>query len=216
MIDRGYKNRLIWAVQMKSNLITEKDVDLLKLMKEAGCVQIEFGFESASERFLKIIKKNTASVQQNQQALDLVKKAGIRAFGNFIFGFQGETAEDLRLSRDFIIENYKKLDYFQAFIATPYPGTEFWNDCVAAGVIGKADWDKFNMGITDTDVFSNTLDKKQVRDTVNDLTLLAFKKISVKDKLLWLITRFQDDPKYVVSMILKNIMRQLSFLTHTS
>jgi glycosyltransferase involved in cell wall biosynthesis/uncharacterized Fe-S cluster-containing radical SAM superfamily protein len=212
LINSGYHRKIIWAVQLKSNLIGSGDMDLLKLMKEAGCVQVEFGFESGSERFLKIIKNNTATVSQNQEALDIAKKAGLRVFGNFIFGFEGETRIDMEKTKEFILKNYRSLDYFQAYIATPYPGTFFWQQCIDSGIIKKAKWERFAMGIAKTDVFSKTVSKSCVESMVSGLTYLSFKKISFKDKLLWLTTRFRDDPGYVVTMILQNIGRRIFFM----
>lgn len=211
LIKKGYYNKIAWAAQLRSNQISERDLALLKLMKEAGCIQIEFGFESGSERFLKIIKKNTATVEQNQSALNLVKKAGLRVFGNFIFGFQGETEEDMEKTKNFILKNYQYLDYFQAYVATAYPGTDFWNECVNAGIIKNPRWDRFSMGIAKNDIFSKTASKKQVESIISDLTYLSFKKIIWKEKLLWMLTRLCDDPRYVASMIIKNIVRQVFF-----
>jgi len=204
-ISSGLSKKMQWACQLKSNLLKESDLDLLKLLKEAGCIQVEFGLESGSERFLKIIKKGSSTVAQNQFALDLTRKAGLRTVGNFIFGFHGETPEDMLKTKEFILKNYKALDYYQTLIATPYPGTDFWNDCLRDNVIGEVNWDKFAMGVFDTQLFSKTVTRPQVDKILSELNIEAFKKVTLKEKLTWLFTRIQDDPGYVLSTIAKNI-----------
>jgi radical SAM superfamily enzyme YgiQ (UPF0313 family) len=205
LVSSGLSKKMQWACQLKSNLLKENDLGLLKLLKEAGCVQVEFGLESGSERFLKIIKRGTSTVDQNQFALDLAKKAGLRTVGNFIFGFHGETLEDMMKTKEFILKNYKTLDYYQALIATPYPATTFWDECVRDKVIGEINWDKFSMGVFDTELFSNTVTRSQVDQIISELNIEAFKKVTLKEKLTWLFTRLQDDPGYVFNTILKNI-----------
>ncbi len=210
LISSGLFKKIQWACQLKSNLLKENDLGLLRLLKDAGCVQVEFGLESGSERFLKIIKKNTSTVEQNQFALDLAKKAGLRTVGNFIFGFHGETFKDMLETKQFILKNYKNLDYYQTLIATPYPATDFWNECVRDNVISEINWDKFAMGVFDTQLFSNTVTRSQVDQIISELNIEAFKKITLREKLTWFFTRIQDDPRYVLSTVFKNIKMRLN------
>jgi len=204
LLKKQYHRKMIWAAQLRPNLIqNQKDVELLKLMKAAGCIQVEYGFESGSERVLSFLKKESATVVQNQKAIDLTKKAGLRIFGNFMLGTPGETKKELLETKAFVLRNKNKLDYYQTYVTTPYPGTEVWNICRKENLLKDATWEKFGMGILDDFVFSHTIDKNFIHQNIQELNHIALKKIPLGEKLKWLGVRLTDDPHYV-SKMLKN------------
>ncbi|EKD49270.1 MAG: methyltransferase [uncultured bacterium] len=215
LIKKNYHKKLIWAAQLRPNLINnEDDVEMLRLMKKAGCLQVEYGFESGSDKVLSFLKRNSATIKQNQKAIDLTKKSGLRIFGNFMLGTQGETKEDIIKTKKFVLRNSNKLDYFQAYITTPYPGTELWDLCKKEGLLKDVTWEKFGMGILDEVVFSNTVDHDFVLQTVRELTQHAVGKISTIDKLKWLRVRLADDPKYVFNMLKEHFFQSASIKSH--
>lgn len=83
MINSKINKKLVWSVQSRA---TSMDRDLLTLMKEAGCTQIEYGFESGSQRILDAMGKK-ASVETGARIAELTKECGIRVFANMIFGY---------------------------------------------------------------------------------------------------------------------------------
>jgi len=73
------------------------DVEMMKAMADAGCLELRFGIESGSDRVLKIIKKGFTA----QDSLDLIPQAielfpRVDAF--YVWGFPFETAEDFNQS----------------------------------------------------------------------------------------------------------------------
>ena len=123
-IEKGLNKKIVWGVLLRSDMATE---DTLKLLKDAGCVQVNYGFESGSQRVLDLMNKGT-TVEQNLKAAQLTKKYGMRIFGNFMVGIPGETKEDMLLTFDFI----KKVepDYMQLAKYTPFPGSKMFNDMI--------------------------------------------------------------------------------------
>ncbi|MEI6219212.1 MAG: radical SAM protein, partial [bacterium] len=87
--------KVSWACNGRAELIKEGDRDLLELMQKAGCIQMQFGFESGSDRIIKILKGKSASVAGNQRALDHVRAAGIDVAGYFMVGVPSEKPEDV-------------------------------------------------------------------------------------------------------------------------
>ncbi len=202
LIKRGYHKNMVWAAQLRPNLIRdESDVAMLRLMKKAGCLQVEYGFESGSLRMLSFLKKEAATVEQNQKALELSKKAGLRVFGNFMMGTEGETEDEMRETEAFINRNLTQLDYYQVYLTTPYPGTELWHVCEKENLLKNITWEKFGMGILADFVFSNTARPDFVHGLVQKLTNQAVGKISFRDKFKWLRVRLADDPRYVLTML---------------
>ena len=95
--------------------------DRMAKIKRAGCWFIEVGIESGNDEILKQIKKNTNKAEI-RKAVRMIKEAGIKVKGNFIFGFPGETPETLEETIDFALE--LNLDYFQQSYLTIWPGCE--------------------------------------------------------------------------------------------
>jgi radical SAM superfamily enzyme YgiQ (UPF0313 family) len=87
------------------------DIELLKLMRKAGCLWIFIGTESGSDTILKKMKKGT-DVKTMHKAINLAKSAGINIHGNFVIGFPGETKETVKETMDFIKKSQLDTVYF--------------------------------------------------------------------------------------------------------
>lgn len=115
------KLKIHWSCSARIDMVSP---DILKLMRKAGCWQIEYGIESGSQKILDLMQKRI-SLEQIKRALKWTKKAGIETRGNFIFGFLGETRETLEESINFAMKI--DLDYYQQTFLTPFPGSEIYN-----------------------------------------------------------------------------------------
>jgi anaerobic magnesium-protoporphyrin IX monomethyl ester cyclase len=106
--DRGFT--LAWCEKMKSaglnvpwratSRVNYVDRELLAEMKSAGCYQISYGIESASQQVLDRCRK-AVTLDQVRHAVALTREAGIETVGNFMIGLPGETPEDLRTVSDY-------------------------------------------------------------------------------------------------------------------
>jgi len=122
-----------WTINARANT----DYETLKTLREAGLRHVVVGFESGNDQILKNIKKGVTVAQAVQFAKDC-KKLGLSIHGAFIMGLPGETRETIRQTIDFA----KQLDLnsIQASLASPYPGTEFYDLCTANGWISSGDF----------------------------------------------------------------------------
>ena len=125
------KIKIIWACQGRVDTVNER---VLIEMKKAGCVQMDFGVESGSDRILKILKKG-ATVAQTKEAFRLCKKVGIRSLATFIVNNPYETKEDLQMTFDLAREI--KPDFTTFFFSTPFPGTELYELAMKEGWFEK-------------------------------------------------------------------------------
>jgi len=114
---------IAWGCNARADSV---DPDTLRHAKKAGCRQITFGFESGSQKILDRLDKKT-TVETNKKAVELCKEAGLLCVSTFMLGNPDETAEDVELTRKFILEN--DIDCIGLCITTPYPGTELWRWC---------------------------------------------------------------------------------------
>lgn len=117
------------------------DFDTLKLMKSAGCWQINFGIESGSQRILDFIKKNV-TLQEIKTALTMTKNAGILTKGYFIIGHPTEDASSIEETIRFI--KGIDLDIFQMSYMVPFPGTDLYRMAERYGEF-KNSWDSMNI-----------------------------------------------------------------------
>ena len=118
------------------------DKEMLLKLKKAGLYSVAFGIESGSQRMLKIIKKDI-NINQIKKSVSLCHKLGIEVIGFFVIGFQGETFKSALKT----IEFAKKipLDDAAFYVATPYPGTEFYDWASRKGFLNNCDWSKFGL-----------------------------------------------------------------------
>ena len=115
-----------WVINCRANC----DFETLKIMRDAGLHHVIVGYESGDDTILKNIKKGVTRERAIQFTRDC-KKLGITIHGAFIVGLPGETAETIKATI-----NYAKmldLSSIQVSLPSPYPGTEFYKECVANG-----------------------------------------------------------------------------------
>jgi radical SAM superfamily enzyme YgiQ (UPF0313 family) len=114
---KGFHKRLKWDCLMR---VDQAEPRLLAAMKAAGCIQIEYGFESGSDGALKRVGKS-ATVEQNRRAVSLTREAGIRIFADIMVGLPGETRQDLDATMRFL--RWAKPEILSAGRLLPMPGT---------------------------------------------------------------------------------------------
>lgn len=131
------KYNLKWSCYGRVDTVNER---MLKAIKRSGCVQIEYGIESCSENVLKAIKKSTR-VEQMASAVRMTKKEGIRALGSFIFGFPKDTERDLE--ETIRVASKMNIDFVTCYFATPYPGSELYEQAVSEDRIIERDMSKW-------------------------------------------------------------------------
>jgi radical SAM superfamily enzyme YgiQ (UPF0313 family) len=99
------------------------DREMLDIMKKAGCIQIQVGVESGSERILKFIGKNLPISLINEKT-QIIKDAAMNWLAFFIIGFPTETKDEIQKTLNYIEEI--KPSTVQISIFSPYPGTDFF------------------------------------------------------------------------------------------
>jgi radical SAM superfamily enzyme YgiQ (UPF0313 family) len=109
---------LIWGCETRVNLI---NTNILRIMKDSGCVQIDFGVESGSQKILNILQKDI-TIRQIKRAFNLCHKLGIRTYANFMINNPQETFEDIEKTRK--LAKTIKPTYSDVWITTPFPGTK--------------------------------------------------------------------------------------------
>ncbi|SVD30279.1 uncharacterized protein METZ01_LOCUS383133, partial [marine metagenome] len=130
----GAQLDIIWSCYAAVNTVNK---EILYLMKQAGCWNIFYGFETGVPELLRNIDghKKNRSFEKMKEVSKWTKDANIEIRGSFMIGMPGETPE---LARE-TIKRAIELDpeYAQFSITTPYPGTRLYKE------IKDGKWGKF-------------------------------------------------------------------------
>jgi radical SAM superfamily enzyme YgiQ (UPF0313 family) len=104
------------------------DEEILRLMYKSGCTHITVSIESGNQDVLTRIIKKPIRLDTIPATLDLAKSIGFDVIANFIFGFPGETWEQIRDT--FRYAEKLNVDIVNFHIATPLPKTELMDLCL--------------------------------------------------------------------------------------
>ena len=94
--------------------------EIVKILKDSGCVNVSVGFETGSPRLLKVIQKGE-TIKDYYKAADLLNKYSIQWGAYAMVGFPTETEEDVNLTFDL----FEKTSPHKVTVSvyTPYPKT---------------------------------------------------------------------------------------------
>jgi hopanoid biosynthesis associated radical SAM protein HpnJ len=106
--------------------------ETLKAMKEGGLRLVVVGFETGDPQILKNIRKG-ATLDLGRRFVKWCRELGIQVHGTFMVGLPGETPASIEASIRFACE--LDPDTIQVSLATPYPGTEFFEFCREKGYL---------------------------------------------------------------------------------
>jgi anaerobic magnesium-protoporphyrin IX monomethyl ester cyclase len=117
------------------------DYNMLRIMRKAGCLGICLGIESGSPAILQNINK-LCDISQSKNAIQMVKKSGIKALTFYIAGNYGETDQTISETINFIKE--VKSDVITVEHNVVFPGTELYALTKSRGWIDDTYWDGDN------------------------------------------------------------------------
>ncbi len=139
IIAAGFHKKVTWDCITRVNLV---DKELLMKMKEAGCWGMHFGVEGGTQKLIDTIHKDT-TLEVIRTAFQLCREVGIETRGYFMVGMPGSTPEDDLETIAFAKE--VDPDWAQFTIATPYPGTQLFDEAEQWGKFHTDfnDWDKY-------------------------------------------------------------------------
>ena len=120
---------ILWSCQGRVNLV---DIDLLKKMKECGCVCIGYGIESGSQKILDAMDKKV-KVEDIISAMQCANQAGLAVKVQLIFGYPGEDEHTVRETIELFLKLKNPGRRFN--IIRPLPGSRLYDELIEAGII---------------------------------------------------------------------------------
>ena len=125
------KLKFKWFCSGRLNYAT---LDILSLMKDAGCVFINYGIESLDDAALKNMNK-ALTTKQIISGIETTLKAGISPGYNIIFGNIGENKEILQKDVAFLLKYDDGAQLRTIRPVTPYPGCPLYYHAIEKGLL---------------------------------------------------------------------------------
>lgn len=162
------------------------DEDVVKMLKDSGCVEIKIGVESGNEELRRKVLNRHMTNEQIINAFNLCRKHGLAATSFNMVGIPHETEENIK---ETICLNRKiKPLRMGVSVFRPYPGTELYELCKKNGWISSR---KINSYFEDTSILNMSqlpplriqYYHKIFKLSVYHVYLAFFAKILIKAKL---------------------------------
>ncbi|MFA6525928.1 MAG: radical SAM protein [Candidatus Buchananbacteria bacterium] len=216
---------LYWGAQSRIDLVNE---DIVKLMAESGCLQLDFGVESGSQRVLDEIIDKKIKLPDVEKALELCRKYGIRREAGFMIGLPGETKAEMQQTFEFAKQI--KADHYSFSIFTALPGTKLFNDFFRDH-IKTSDYDNFSFfqsqdkfnrsGVSDSQELGKLFDfwRQGIFEGVKKRGVAHFLKLAViwlklghkAERLDFILFKVKRAAGYYFGKILKKISKRFYF-----
>ncbi|MCE5329737.1 B12-binding domain-containing radical SAM protein [bacterium] len=144
---RMYKKEIGYPFEINTR-VENLTLEILQMLKDAGCYRIAMGLEQGDEKFRKEVLNRPMSNQKIEEAFALAKEVGLKTKTFNIVGFPFETA-DIHMGT---VNLNRKIQpsSIVIYIFEPYPGTPLYDICVENNFIEKEREDEEFVSRTDT------------------------------------------------------------------
>lgn len=127
ILDRGLD--VSWVCETRLTLVD--NAELLRLMRAAGCAQINFGLETGDPAIFESVGKPGCEYDRIIEAVEATRSAGIRAHGHAVVGLPGESWSSVRNTARLLKRcSFDSVNFSRI---VPVPGTRFYEDAKARG-----------------------------------------------------------------------------------
>ena len=123
-VEEGLDKEIKWGTLGDAPSVAVKP-EIVKIMKDAGCTYISFGFESASDKVLNQDIQKGQLRSHLQKTVDTMLSNNMTPLTTFMMGNPHENIDDLMETLDFWMKNNASID---PFICTPYVGSPLFYD----------------------------------------------------------------------------------------
>ncbi len=158
------------------------DREVLKIMKEAGCLEIRLPIESGSEFLRNRVMKKRLSNEKIFDVIEICNEFEIPTIGYYILGMPGEDHETMQENINFVkqLRGRRFIDFLGINFAVPYPGTALFKQCIGEGLVDDSDVEKLMDGsltIFDQPIIKlKTLTKNELINYRKELLRILFRQ----------------------------------------
>ena len=177
IITRGINKKVSWSCNMRVNT----DLELLPLMRKAGCRMLMTGFEVGYNEGFRAIRKGGVNIEMSDRYARRAAELGFTIHGCFMIGVPGETRETARQTIDFA--KSLPLDTVQITGVAAYPGTTLYQWAKEKGYLIPGDWREW---LTSQKEQKTLLNYPQLSNNeINELIDTGLKEFYLRPKQMW-------------------------------
>lgn len=157
------KLNVTWSLPIGTR-VENLNKDIIKLMKQAGCIRVLYSPESGSEETLIRIKKKLKLSDMDRAIIESVNNQIIVKLAT-IFGFPGQTLKEALNTYRFIIKSaFMGVHDVVCLCFVPYPGTELFDELVEKKLLDPLlETVRLNNDIKSMKSWSEFISNRQVR-----------------------------------------------------
>jgi radical SAM superfamily enzyme YgiQ (UPF0313 family) len=175
--DAGLHKKAWFVCNARPNEVND---ELAVLLKSMNVRRVFLGIESGNQTTLQFLKKRACSVEQNYEAVRILRRHGLMTFGGIIIGSPRETREEIFQTFEFLIRS--GIDSFSPLILTPLPGTDVWELAKQRGLVSDVmDWSVLRLEFDETPerqiLLSEVLSRRELLDLYLRFRRLQRRKI---------------------------------------
>ncbi|MFH1063150.1 MAG: cobalamin-dependent protein [Candidatus Omnitrophota bacterium] len=189
---------ILWTTPNGVALWAMDEAMLLK-MKQSGCYRLCLALESGDQEVLHKIINKPLDLQKAKHLISFAYKQGFETDAFFVIGFPGETKQQIK--RTFSFGRGLEVSNVNYYIATPYPGTKLYEQCVKADYLVK-DFDPESLGVKKGVIITSEFTPGELEKMVSQEKLLFYVLLLFKNPKAFyvkVIKRFIHDPVYVTN-----------------
>jgi magnesium-protoporphyrin IX monomethyl ester (oxidative) cyclase len=137
LFQRLAQERLGLRIDLRDGVRADRvDLELLRLMKEAGVVRLAFAPESGSQEVLDELVGKRMKLEDVERAVRMADQVGLEVTCFLVIGFPRETRAQIertiRYGRELRRMGARKI---WLSCAAPHPGTRLWEECRRLGLV---------------------------------------------------------------------------------
>ena len=132
------KQWIKWSGMASFSSLSE---EIIQRLASYGCIGLKLGIESGSNQVLRSMHKSV-DLKSVASIIAGCRRSGIKTHLTFSLGFLDETSDDIK--KTILYAQSLNADSIQVSIATPLPGTEFFEMAKAQGLLTNAPWESYD------------------------------------------------------------------------
>ncbi len=166
MLDRGYNVQWWDNNAFNSDAMDKELVDLCKATNNVGIV---ISIESGSQRVLREIMNKRVNLDHAREMINYTTSVGIPVTVNFVIGSPGETKREIEETIEFA--STLTADSFVFSLATPFPGTKYYDIAKANGMLVNGEEYILNMKYMEVSMHTGDFSSEWLKDTQYDANI---------------------------------------------
>ncbi|MBU1087011.1 MAG: B12-binding domain-containing radical SAM protein [Candidatus Omnitrophica bacterium] len=198
---------MLWTTPNGVALWAMDEAMLLK-MKQSGCYRLCLAIESGDQEVLHKIINKPLDLNKAKRLISFAYKNGFETDAFFVIGFPGETKQQIKTT--FSFGRSLQVSNVNYYIATPYPGTKLYDQCVKGNYLVK-DFQADSLGVKKGVIVTPEFTPQELEKMVSQEKLLFYILLLFKNPKAFytkVIKRFVQDPTYFMNFV-KNIFKKI-------